>query len=512
MKVPYCLGAVAVAALITGACGTTVPVSQQQTSSSGSAVSGLGGGPVGDAGGSAGGGTAATEDGGAAGALAQPGGGGNPRGSASGTTAAPTAMGPSSTSAVPARGRGWDEKHVYIGVLTQKDFQKTFASAGYSGIDPGDTQAQAQAVVDALNREGGVLGRTIVIRTYDVPTLSSAQDPDSAGQAVCTYFTQDQPVVAVFNIIHTVDKTTFRGCLAKRHVPLFNGALSVVAKADAVKLAPYFYSLGTPYWDVLAPVLVARLKAQGYFGGWDPRLGQPSATAKPVIGVLVADTPLGHADEAVITASLKAAGYRNVVSYAYPPPGSEIDGAVLHFAQNGVTHVISDDIELVTFQVHAQSQKYSPRYGIHTFNAPSTNLEGLGPPSQQVGAVGVGWGPKFDVDNARDPGAFSSGVSACRAMLARNHVTSSDRLAEANAMLVCDAIRLGIRGIAAGGGFSAQQMHTGMVGVGTRFSPAFTFSAGLTADRLFLPASVRDLAWDTSCRCYRYAGSAAHPM
>lgn len=233
------------------------------------------------------------------------------------------------------------------------------ASVGYSGIDPGDTQAQAQAVVDDVNRQGGVFGRKLVIRTFDVPTLGSAQNPDSYAQQACSYFTQDAPVVAVFNIVHTMDNTSFRSCFAKKRIPLFNGAVSVLVKADAAKLAPYFYSLATPAWDVLAPVLVARLKAQGYFGGWDARLSKPT-TAKPVIGVLVSDTPLGHADEKVITTSLKAAGYDKIVTYAYPPPGSDIDGAVLNFAQNGVTHVISDDIELVTFQIHPQSQKYAP--------------------------------------------------------------------------------------------------------------------------------------------------------
>ncbi|MDP9102179.1 MAG: ABC transporter substrate-binding protein [Actinomycetota bacterium] len=394
MKVPHAIVVMPLLVLLAAACGTTVPGVRQAAGLGGLAapaadgVAGLGGSSPGGygAGTGSGAGPARTSVGNGLPVTAS----GPAPVSHSGTAAG---LGQAATpGAVPVTGRGWDARHVYIGVLTQKDFQKTFAAAGYSGIDPGDTQAQAQAVVDAVNRSGGILGRTVSIRTDDIPTVSSAQNPDAAGQAACTYFTQDQPVVAVFNIIHTLDKTAFRACLAKYRMPLLDGALSVVAKADAAKLAPYFYSLGTPTWDVLAPVLVQRLRAQGYFGGWDARLSKPAGTA-PTLGVLVADTPLGHADEAILTASLKSAGYRNVVTYAYAPPGNQIDGAVLYFAQSGVTHVISDDIELVTFQLHAQSQHYAPRYGIHTYNAPSTNLEGIGPPSQQVGDVGVGWGP-----------------------------------------------------------------------------------------------------------------------
>ena len=489
------------ALVVTAACGTTVPAAQQADSLN----NGLG--------------TPTTQSGSQPGAATTAATGLTPaQVRAAGTSAAQAQaqaeahqqgqlVSGAVASGVPAKGRGWDQHTIWIGVLTQKDFEKTFASVGYSGIDPGDTAAQAQAVVDQVNRAGGVLGRKVVIKTYDVPTLSSAQNPDQAGQEVCTYFTQDQPVVAVFNVIHTVDKTTFRSCLAQRHVPLFNAALSVVSRADAAKLAPYFYSLGTPTWDVLAPVLVQRLRAQGYFSGWDARLGQPSPATPPVVGVLVADSPLGHADEAIITANLKAAGYTKVVTFAYPPPGSDIDGAVLNFAQNGVTHVISDDIELVTFQIHAQGQNYRPRYGIHTYNAPSANLEALGPKSQQVGEVGVGWGPTFDVSAGNDPGAFDSGVTACKTAMDKEHVTSSDRLAEADALLVCDAIRFGVAGMLTGHGLTAAQMFAGAVREGRSFAPAFTFSAGFTSNRLFLPASVRDLAWNVGCSCFRYVGS-----
>lgn len=523
MRIPTCLLPVTAAALLATACGTTVPLAQQR-----STVSGLGGSAgSAAAGGAVQGGVSTTPAvGGATGSGSAPT-GANPvggaglrsgRGPTGSSTAAQgpaapgaAAQGPAATGTLAAKGRGWDAKTVYLGVLTQKDFQKTFASVGYSGIDPGDTQAQAQAVVDDVNRQGGVFGRKLALRTFDVPTLSSAQNPDSYAQQACSYFTQDAPVVAVVNIVHTMDNTTFRSCFAKNRIPLFNGAISVLAAADAAKLSPYFFSLATPTWDALAPVLVARLKAQGYFGGWDTRLSRPS-TAAPVIGVLVSDTPLGHADEAIITASLKAAGYPKVVTYAYPPPGSDIDGAVLNFAQNGVTHVISDDVELVTFQIHAHSQKYAPRYGINTYNAPGTNLEPLGPPSQQVGEVGVGWGPALDTDAANDPGTFGPGVSTCRALMTRAHVTSSDRLAEAFAMIVCDAVRLSVRGMVDGKGLDGRSIAAGAASAGGSLPSGFTFASGLGNSRPYLPAAVRDLAWSTGCSCFRYVGTTTTRM
>lgn len=512
----------AAALVLATACGSTVQLSGQQAGFSGLDGFGTGSAP-GEAGlGTVGGGDATSSSSSGAGATTSSGGAGagststNAPGSTSVPSAAQTAPGTNPgarnvTGGLSATGRGWDANNVYLGVVTQKDFQKTFASVGYSGIDPGDTQAQAQAVVDDLNRKGGVFGRKLVIKTYDVPTLDSAQNPSAYADRICSFFTQDAPVVAVFNIVHTMDNATFRTCFAKNRLPLFNGAVSVLAQADAAKLSPYFFSFATPTWDALAPVLVARLKAQGYFGGWDPRLSQPT-TGKPVIGVLVSDTSLGRSDEAVITASLKKAGYTDIVSFAYPPPGSDIDGAVLNFAQNGVTHVISDDIELVTFQIHAQSQKYAPRYGIHTYNAPSTNLEPLGPPSQQIGEVGVGWGPTLDTAADNDPGVFGPGVSTCRALMAKNHVTSSDRLAEAFAMIVCDSVRLGVRGMLAGEGLDGLSIFRGTTQSGPNFEPGFTFRSGLDAQHVFVPSGVRDLAWNSGCSCFRYVGTTTHRM
>lgn len=499
------------------ACGTTVPQAAQGGAGGGQLAPALGAPGASSSSDGTDGGSATTPAGSqAAAGTVQPGPGGVATG-AGPAAAAPGSRvngtgGTSSRSGatVPASGPGWDSKHVYLGVLTQKDFQAAAASVGYSGIDPGDTRAQAQAVVDDLNRRGGVFGRTLVLRTFDVPTIASAQNPETYAAQACTQFTQDTPVVAVVNILYTMDTRNFRYCFAKHHVPLFNAGDGGVSRSDRT-LAPYFYSLGTPSWEALAPVLVRRLKAQSYFQGWNPRTSS-TTTAPPVVGVLVADTINGHENEAAIVGSLKAAGITKVFTYAYPPPGSDIDGAVLNFAQNGVTHVISDDIELVTFQIHAQNQGYAPRYGINTYNAPGLNLTQLGPKQQQIGEVGVGYAPAFDVVAANEPKVMGGGISTCRAMMAAAHVRNSDRLADAFALLVCDAVRLAARGMLDGGGLSGSAISAGAAAAGPGFQPAFAFRSGLSAKRQFMPAEARDLAYVQSCSCFRYASGTSFAM
>jgi hypothetical protein len=94
-------------------------------------------------------------------------------------------------SGLPVAGRGWDSRYVYIGVTTQKDAEQAYASAGYSGIDIGDTTAQADAIASYVNSHGGLLGRQVKIIFDDVPTIASAENPDQYANQVCAYYAQD---------------------------------------------------------------------------------------------------------------------------------------------------------------------------------------------------------------------------------------------------------------------------------------------------------------------------------
>src|SRR5581483_1934921 len=262
------------------ACGTTVPLTRQASGTTGSspfvAPSATPGSPaVGEATGTNGttGAASATVTGGesAPGELGQTG-----ASAAAPPTAVPAADSGPSTSVVPGStapasplpptGRAWDTKVVHIGVTTSKDAESVYAAAGFAGLSIGDTTAQATAVANYINGHGGLLGRKVTIDFDDVPTLLSATNPDQYANQVCTHYAQDRPVVAVVNIVTTMDVPNFRQCLAKAGIPLFS--LSDTATDDAVMnpLSPYFYSVITPSWDELAPALVRRLQAQGWFG------------------------------------------------------------------------------------------------------------------------------------------------------------------------------------------------------------------------------------------------------
>ncbi|MCW2607235.1 MAG: hypothetical protein JWO60_1928 [Frankiales bacterium] len=518
--------AVAAAALVLTACGSTVPLAQQR------AATGPGGTADQSASQTAGAqGTGEQALPGAEGGVLQPGpaagaglpdstahvpgvgpssgrgaAGGAPR-SGSGATAAPGAAGAAGR-AVAAKGPGWDEKNVYLGVITQKDAKEVFARFG-GGVDPGDTEAQARAVADEINAKGGILGRKVVLVFRDQPTLATASDPNGTGAAACTYFSEDKRVLAVFNVVTVMDYPPFRACLAKAGIPLFSAGVKTVDDTAGRALAPNFYqSLGVS-WDALAPVLVQRLQAQGWFSGWNVRTGTAGpGTAK--VGILVDGTDVGSRIGKRLQKVLAAAGSKGALVYQYNQASEGQQASVNYFAGNGVTHVIVTDVELTAFQTSANGQGYRPRYGITTYNAPANNLESsLTPAGANNGALGVGWVPTLDVSAAKDPGA-SAPRKACVAVMAKARQSfAGKRLAESYATALCDYGNLVKQGAGAGGGFTPAQVFAGLSKIGPSFPTAVGFSSGLSADKLFVPGTVRDLGWDNTCRCVTYRSGTA---
>lgn len=408
--------------------------------------------------------------------------------------------------AIPARGPGWDEKFVYVGVVTQKDTQRVFSSFGANNVNPGDTEQQAQAAVDAANAQGGLFGRRLKIRFKDIGILQTAQNPSGVGQQVCTYFSQDQRVMAVWNISTQLDQApTFRGCLAKAGIPLFSTAARAVDDRLFNELSPFYYHSMMVSWTRLAPVLVSRLRAQGYFGGWNTALGR-AGTAPVSIGILVQDEPQGRRTATVLTKALNAAGFKSVLTYAYTDASQGQQASVQKFKGSGVTHVVVTDVELTAFQQAASTQAYKPRYGITTYNDPYSNLEasGLTPGGANNGAMGVGWAPGLDVSEANDPGPTPGWRRCDTAMKKRGQTFGSLRLARAYASTLCDTMLLLHGGALRGGGFTGAAIRAGIQRIGGSFAPAIGFASALGGSTAFVPGVVRDIAWDSGCSCVKY--------
>jgi hypothetical protein len=223
------------------------------------------------------------------------------------------------------------------------------------------------------------------------------------------------------------------------------------------------------------------------------------------------DDPTGARIAKVIVRALKARGYGDVVTFAYAPPGNNIGPAITYFAGNRVTHVISSDIEQLTFQLNARTQQYYPRYAVHTNNNP-LGLATVGDQKSQVGSVGVGWAPAYDVAQSEDPGVWSAGERDCLAAMKKGGVVNKGRLAVAFGLAVCDGLELFAQGAALGGHFRAAAVRSGLDRLAAGYSPAATFRSGIRSGRSFVPGGVRDLAWFGDCSCFRYVSAATRAL
>jgi ABC-type branched-subunit amino acid transport system substrate-binding protein len=511
------LAAAVVLASFTAACGSTVQVTGTASVNDGlssttgdglSATTGTGVVPGGSTGGTGqlpavpGAGTTGATPAGTSGTT----GGAGTTGTTGGTTGV--------TGAVPEKGFGWDAKSVHIGVVTQKDAQTAFETVGVNGLNAGDQEGAAQAVADDINRKGGLFGRKVVLVFHDVATVATAQDPSGTGQQTCTFFSQDHPVIAVFSPVTLMDVAAFRGCMQKAHVPVYSLTVNGIDSKVLDDLAPFYYSGIAPAWDRLAPVFATQLKQMGYFTGWNPQVG--AAGPNPVkVGVLVPDETVGHRIGDEVVRALAGVGQKNVVVYRYDPANvpTAMSSAVINFAGNGVTHVLTVNADLLPFELSASSQGYRPRYGITSYGAPQAELESNGPAGQNVGSMGVGWSPTLDVSAANDPGPTGVGAIQCLQLQKRGGQTFGDkRLAQTLAFGLCDGMQLFVKAAQLGGGMTFGQIAAGVRKAAPTFEPAISFGNGLKTGHLFTPGGVRRLAWVTSCSCFRYQGSTSYPI
>lgn len=435
-------------------------------------------------------------------AAAASGGGDNP----SAPTVSDTAP---AVGGVSGSGRGYDAKTLYLGFPTNNDVNDAAKNLGLAALNFGDIPAQIKAVLDDVNKHGGVLGRKVEPVFHDIKTADLQSNANREAQATCSAFTEDHKVVAVINVVAGIDLQSFYACLAKHDTPVVSAGLTPVDDAFVAAFSPYLYKLTSASFTSLTPVWIARLAAQRYFTGWNTASGGPAA-GQPKIGLLYPATQPQQRIFASVKQQLARRGYQVSKEFQYgvaslQDESSAMASAVLAFNSAGVTHVLSSEADVLLFMTAAENQHYRPRYGLTSYHAPGAALEGTVPAAQLVGSLGVGWLPVSDVDSNHNPGAVGPGETACRKVMKDHGVDISSGGAALAAFAECDGIHVMVQAVTAEHDASTRAVRAGVAAIGPSFQSALVRQSGFSGNRAVMPGAVRDFAYDGSA--YRYSST-----
>jgi len=414
-----------------------------------------------------------------------------------------------------AHGPGVTATTITVGVSYYQNAQAANAAIGASNVDTGDPVSGTRALVRHLNASGGIAGRRVEVLFYAIDP-QSPQPYAAAAQAMCSHFTQDHKVIAVFNGTPAVDATS---CLARAGV-LVLGGFMLLPRLAPNEVGPYAISLARAH-----AALVPALERHGWFSPWDRLRGAPG-TARARTGIVTVDTPARRAViDRVLLPALRRSGYapasEDVIRIS-PSGGfgdngaavAAIQSAVLKLNADGVDHVILDDTNgslSLLFHNNAYSQGYFPRYGGTTGNAWQVLLSaGTLQASTLRGAVGIGWQPLFDLPYSGQDGPEANAVRrTCFAVFRKAGQPHSDAGTAGGQAQGCDVALLlqsalrGYRG-AVNLGPVLQRIEL----LGTRYPLASGLSARFGPGKHDGIGSIKALRFDEGCGCVSYVGSA----
>jgi hypothetical protein len=524
------------AALLLAGCGSTLPLSVQRqledgggggvaggtgANSTGSAtVGGLGGygsssvtsGAVGTttAGGS---GTASAGNGTGSGSNGSSSGSAGGTGTRTGTGAGGAAGGGSTDAGGGSAldGPGVTASTIYVAGLYSSQSAAADSAIGAANANPGNIQAETEAVVNYINAHGGVDRRRLQTVWYDE---SLSNDASTTYQGACSTWTQDNKSFVMIAGAPILDQ-----CTADEHaVAVYVGQITSETSA-ALDRYPADINLDGPTNDHAMTYTIRGLARQGYF----------ASGAK--VGIATWDDPNFHygIDHAAVPA-LAALGIHNVpVTYITSPQNyndlgstsAAVSSAILKFHEQGIDHVIlfdgesgvtSSGILVLEWMQQANSQEYFPKYGLNStsgFNA----LVGDVPKQEEVGSVGVSWEPPLDETSA----AFAAAPQPpdgklCQQIMATAGQQASSNNALINQLGICDQLFFIQRSFdTVQGPLNQSSALRAIDAVGTSWTDLTTFGVELTAKRHDGVAEVRNMAFDTSCTCYNYIGGPYYP-
>jgi hypothetical protein len=457
----------------------------------GAGGAGAGAGAAGDTGAAAAGGGAAA---GASGAAT-----GGAAGAASKSGAAAGANGASAGGAVaagcPAASGVTGVSNTQIKVaVTLTNIVGPAANSIFGIASPADQQKWYEAVIDDLNKAGGVGCRKIVPTFY--PTNPSDQNEL---QQRCLQIAQSGVFAEIDNGAYAIYPQ--KHCFGQKRIPFFGGYMLFQDEIDA--FYPYLFNISN--FDTIDKNTVFALKDRGFF----------NIPGKLGFTYRNCDQPLVNKwfqwfQQAGIPSS-------QIVTYNFGCPAvfaspSDIQAAVLKFEQAGVTHMTAHQLvgDFSNFSNVAQQQNFHPKYGLPDESMIDVAYGSQAPnPANIVDAIAIAQGRSGE---ERTPGAApSGGTTKCNTIYQAHGIQPTYKL-PAGAGYVCDQLWMFQAAVNNAPVFRAEALAAGLA---RAQSIDFSYPGGpnnFTGTRATTGGQFWRVAqFMASCKCWQVVDPAFHP-
>lgn len=456
---------------LTAACGST---NESNEADAGEAA------PAADAGALAGGGAPATPGAPAAGSSTA---------GTGGAAAGPSASGgavPSGATGQAARGPGArDTTPVKLGFVTiNVAGAKTLLAGMGTEVSFGDGRKQAQAVIDHMNRNGGIGGRKVVPAYAEVD--ATAQDPAAEYVAACTKLTEDDRVFAIVTPLNILQG--FVECAAKHRTITINVSFN---PGDDVLLRTHKDWLFDPTLMSLdrgTKLLLDLVHGQG-------RLAKGAK-----VGVVTAavEAQLTRVADQIVKPKLRAWGVPFVEQrITEDNANADITSAVLRFKSEGVNRVIfvaPSGLVQLQFMSQAEGQRFRPTYFFWDPDSARFVTENV-PVEQAKRVVGFGALPVSNVRPAEFP--TTPREKRCLDIMSASGEDHADRMSNLTQTIYCEGIWL-FEAVAERipGALTAEGWRAAYRALGSAYPPVTTFGVKLNSGRNDNASSYRLLGWN----------------
>lgn len=474
-----------VLSLALAACGSTVPVAQQQLAGAGSGL-GVDGGIAPTGTGTDSGATTPGAIGGSAVSA-----GGTALSTAPGASGAPgratTVGGSSATSALPGT-TATDHSPVVVGFELIKGGNAAISAAFGTPVNFGDGKLEVTAIVEDLNARGGLHGHKIVpvFAEWDV----TSKDPGR--ETTCRSLTEDGKATFLVTVINMAQ--SFVSCAAKHGVPVINASIAAGDLTIYQQYGDFLFSPSLMNLDRELRLVMESARSAG-------RLSTASKVGVVIDGV----------DDPQFQRVYNRTVDPTLTRWGIPHEGftvaqqSDVSAAVLRFATDGVKTVLfvapSGVIEVLFLQT-AEQQQYRPDYEFGD-SASAWFVSSASPQAQVQHIRGAGSLPLANVDTAQYP--TTPREKACLDLIRKKGENNAERHSSITATVYCE----GLYAFAAVAGkvdgpLTPAAFRAAYGRVGTSYQPLSTFRTDLANGRHDNAAAYRTLGYSDSCSCLTY--------